>query len=253
MVALSVGLFQASNFLTVNFKQNSVNGLATSTEDNDIRRMSDVRVYDILNKHDDKVIGFDISHYQGDINWDKVDKIENFPLKFVFVRATCGTNREDKKFDINWAKAKENNIVRGAYHYYRPDENAVYQAKNFIKTTQLKKGDLPPVLDIEKMPRRQSMASLKLGLKKWLKLVEAHYGVQPIIYTGEAYYRNFLKNDFKEYTFWIANYSHRVSEVKEDWTFWQFTDKARVVGIRGHVDVNVFNGNEESLMSKTIK
>ena len=112
-----------------------------------------------------------------------------------------------------------------------------------------------PVLDIEKMPKRQSMANMKLGLRKWLKMVEGHYGVKPIIYTGEAYYNNFLKNDanFNDYTFWIANYSNRVSEVKDHWSFWQFTDKAKVNGIRGNVDVNVFNGDYDTFVSKVIQ
>lgn len=255
LTALSVGAYLTTNHFTKKLGDlSATNELVDRVSlENEIRTLSDIRVYDILNRHEGKVFGIDVSHYQGDINWSKVKTIENFPLQFVFIRATCGTNREDRTFDVNWAKAKEHNLVRGAYHYYRPDENATFQAKNFIKTTQLKKGDLPPVLDIEKMPRRQSMAAMKLGLKKWLKLVEAHYGVKPIIYTGEAYYRNFLKNDFKDYTFWIANYSHKVSEVKEDWTFWQFTDKARVTGIRGHVDVNVFNGDYETLTSKVIQ
>lgn len=257
LTALSIGAYFTTNHFT-----KKMGNLSAEKElvdrvslENEIRTLSDVRVYDILNKHEGKVFGIDVSHYQGNINWTKVKVIENFPLQFVFIRATCGTNTEDKKFDINWEKAKENNLLKGAYHYYRPDENAIFQAKNFIKTVQLKKGDLPPVLDIEKMPKRQSMANMKLGLRKWLKMVEGHYGVKPIIYTGEAYYNNFLKNDanFNDYTFWIANYSNRVSEVKDHWSFWQFTDKARVSGISGNVDLNVFNGNYETLVSKVIQ
>ena len=102
------------------------------------------------------------------------------------------------------------------------------------------------------MPKRQSMAMLKMGLKRWLGLVELHYGVRPIIYTGESYYNNFLKNDFKGYTFWIANYSTRVSDVKDHWLFWQFSDRARINGIKGNVDVNVFNGKFEKLTSNTL-
>ena len=244
---LSVGTYFISDLFKkdlVSFLPNSKHDVVDFVKDaNEIRKLSDVRVYDILNKHDDKVVGFDVSEYQGIIDWQRIKTIEGtFPLEFVFIRATCGINKEDKKFDKNWAESKENKITRGAYHYYRPDENAVNQAKNFIKTVQLKKGDLPPVLDIEKMPKRQSMAMLKMGLKRWLGLVELHYGVRPIIYTGESYYNNFLKNDFKGYTFWIANYSTRVSDVKDHWLFWQFSDRARINGIKGNVDVNVFNG-----------
>jgi lysozyme len=40
---------------------------------------------------------------------------------------------------------------RGAYHYYRPNENSLEQATLFIKTVSLKKVDVP-VLDIERLP-----------------------------------------------------------------------------------------------------
>ncbi len=51
---------------------------------------------------------------------------------------------------------KENKIMRGAYHYYRPNENSIEQANLFIKTVKLQKGDLPPVLDIEKLPEEST-------------------------------------------------------------------------------------------------
>ena len=60
---------------------------------------------------------------------------------------------------------------------------------------------------IEKLPKNQSIANLKLGLKRWLHAVESHYGVKPIIYSGESYYEDFLKEEFGDYLFWIANYN----------------------------------------------
>ena len=48
-----------------------------------------------------------------------------------------------------------------------------------MKNVKLKKGDLPPVLDIEKLPKNQSLDSLKVGLKRWLLRVENCYGVKP--------------------------------------------------------------------------
>jgi lysozyme len=67
------------------------------------------------------------------------------------------------------------------------------------------KGDLPPVVDIEQLPEEQSIDSLKIDLKCWLKKVDAHYNVKPIIYNGQRYYDDFLKEEFKGYTFWVAN------------------------------------------------
>ena len=59
-------------------------------------------------------------------------------------------NHKDTKFDYNWKQAEKQNLLRGAYHYYRPNENSTEQANFFIKTVKLGKGDLPPILDIEK-------------------------------------------------------------------------------------------------------
>nr|WP_294935893.1 glycoside hydrolase family 25 protein [uncultured Flavobacterium sp.] len=217
------------------------------------REIEDLRIFEVLSRHDTKLAGFDVSEYQGKIQWDKIDKIdEDFPLSFVFVRATAGCKRTDCRFDENWKAAKENFFIRGAYHYYRPNENSIAQADHFIKTVRLGKGDLPPVLDIEKLPREQSMDSLKVGLRRWLKRVENHYKVRPIIYSGESYYTDFLMEEFKEYPFWIANYNYSVGTIKDGWMFWQFTEKAQIKGIKGLVDVNVYNGNIENLKALTI-
>lgn len=222
--------------------------------DEESKRISEVRNFKVLEKHEGKTIGFDVSEYQGKINWSSVDTLEEkYPLQFVFIRATVGNNKVDNQFTNNWLGAKKNKIIRGAYHYYRPNENSLQQAELFIKTVTLQKGDLPPVLDIEKLPKNQSLDRLKLGLKRWLKTVELHYGVKPIIYTGEKYYDDFLKKEFSNYLFWIANYNYYREKIDEDWLFWQFTEKASVPGIKGNVDVNIFNGDVEQLRFITME
>lgn len=217
------------------------------------RRISDVRIYEVLNRHEGKVFGFDVSEYQGDIKWDSVKYIEDvFPLSFVFIRATAGKDKVDKLFEKNWHNAKKNKLIRGAYHYYRSHENSLEQAEFFIKAVKLKKGDLPPVLDIEELPKKQSMDSLKVGLQRWLDRVEKHYGEKPIIYSGDHYYRTFIKKEFSSYTNWIANYNFFIEDIKDDWLFWQFTEKATIKGIRGKVDMNIFNGTANQLNYITI-
>lgn len=216
-------------------------------------KVAQARIYQVLKKHEGKVFGFDVSQFQGEINWKLIDSVEGkFPLRFVFIRATAGNDKEDSRFDENWEAAKKHNFIRGAYHYYRPNENSIEQAENFIKTVKLKKGDFPPVLDIEKLPKNQSIDSLKVGLKRWLKKIDEHYKVRPIIYTGEKYYNDFLREDFPEYTFWVANYNFFVEEIKDDWLFWQFTEKARIDGINERVDINIYNGTPKMLEYLTI-
>lgn len=215
---------------------------------------SEARNLRVLEKHEGKAVGIDVSEYQGKISWSYVDTIENqYPLHFVFIRATAGNDAVDRRFRRNWEGAKKNKMIRGAYHYYRPNENSLEQAELFIKTVRLQKGDLPPVLDIEKLPKNQSMTNLKKGLRKWLQAIESHYKVKPIIYTGEKYYDDFLKEEFSDYLFWIANYNFYQEEIQDDWLFWQFTERAAVPGIEGNVDVNIYNGDLQQLQFITIE
>ena len=218
------------------------------------KRISDVRNFQVLENHDGKSIGLDVSEYQGNIRWSYVDTLEKkYPLDYVFIRATVGKDRKDRQFKRNWLGAKENKMIRGAYHYYRPNENSLEQAKLFIHTVTLHKGDLPPILDIEKLPKNQSLDSLKVGLKRWLLTVESHYKVKPIIYTGEKYYNDFLKEEFSDYLFWIANYNFYREKIDADWLFWQFTEKATVPGIKGNVDINIYNGDLQQLQFITVE
>lgn len=246
ILVLIFGLvYHYRNGLAYYFSFKSDKVLTNESENN---RISVIRNSQVLENHRGKVIGIDVSEYQGTIQWNRVDTIEKkHPLGYVFIRATAGKDRVDRQFATNWIDVKKSKLIRGAYHYYRPNENSMEQAELFIKTVHLQKGDLPPVLDIEKLPKEQSIENLKVGLKRWLTMVEAHYKVRPIIYTGEKYYDDFLKEEFKDYLFWIANYNFYREEIQEDWLFWQFTEKATVTGIKGNVDVNIYNGDLEQL------
>jgi lysozyme len=217
-----------------------------------VDKIARARNIQVLSNHKDKVFGIDVSEYQGEIDWDEADSIENFKIGFVFVRATCGIDKVDFNFKENWKQVRSKKIIRGAYHYYRPNENSIAQAKFFVKTVKLSKGDLPPILDIEQLPENQSIDSLKVGLHRWLDYVDAHYKVKPIIYTGESYYKDFLKDEFSEYTFWVANYNFWVESIKDDWLFWQFSEKGIVNGINENVDINIYNGSPKMLQYLTI-
>ncbi len=197
-----------------------------------------------------EVHGIDVSKYQGNIQWEKLAKVNDNGLRisFAYIKATEGSDNIDSKFARNWKNARKNNIVRGAYHFYNPNVNSAWQAKNFIRTVKLSEGDLPPVLDIE-ITGRYPADNTRKGIKNWLRLIEAHYKVKPVIYTSLSFYLKYLNDDvFSEYPFWIAHYyKHRLFLDRSRWTFWQHSDKGRVDGITGKVDFNVFNGTREDL------
>lgn len=215
-----------------------------------------LRIQKIISNNLDKTYGFDISHYQNkeDIKWDSLSiGNKTIPLEFVVMRATMGNRNADKNFDEFWASAKEHNLIRGAYHFYRADEDPVIQANNFLDNVKLESGDMPPVLDIEKIPKTKSNKKLIEDLKVWCKIVEETYGVKPIIYTYYHYYKDFLRGEFDGYPIWLANYNDIPEPSPEDqWQFWQFTENGIVHGINSKIDLNIYNGGVWSLKSLTL-
>jgi lysozyme len=189
--------------------------------------------------------GIDISHHQGEIKWDKVQKskIQGHSVSFAIIKATEGGNFTDHKYTHNWKELNRVGLYKGAYHFFRPKTDPHIQAKNYIQTVKLKKGDLPPVVDVEVIDGASS-DQIRKNLKVFLNQLEKHYKVKPIIYSSPGFYSKILKDEFSEYPFWISNLAESgvVLNIYK-WQFWQYSDKGKVDGIRGNVDINTFNGN----------
>lgn len=195
--------------------------------------------------------GIDVSTYQSHINWDEVKamQVNNVQIGFAFIKATEGLGNVDKYFRRNWKKAKDADLVRGAYHYFLATKSGRVQAENFIKVVELEKGDLPPVLDVEQtygVPADK----LRKNVKEYLETVEQYFGAKPIIYTNVDFYKHYLKGDFDDYRLWVAHYfrKHR-PRITRDWLFWQHSEQGRVNGIFSKVDFNVFNGDSTEFRS----
>ena len=189
--------------------------------------------------------GIDVSRYQSAVNWKEVKnmEVEGIKIGFVFMKATEGIYNVDEQFRRNWLKAEEQNIPKGAYHFFIPGKDAKRQASNFIEIVNLKKGDLPPVLDIE-IGRRFSVAEMRKEVKIWLDAVENNYGVKPIIYTNIDFYQKYFQQGFEDYPLWIAHYLQPDKpRIENKWMFWQHSESGRVNGIKAPVDFNVFYGD----------
>lgn len=189
--------------------------------------------------------GIDVSHHQGKINWEKVAraKINDEPIAFAVIKATEGRHFLDDNFNENFYEARQNGLIRGAYHYFTPSVAGAEQARHYLHQVHLDEGDLPPILDVEEVGRL-TPAELRKEVLTWLQAVEECYGAQPIIYTGLKFKEKYLlSKEFDRYPFWIAHYY--VQEVGYDgaWRFWQHTDLGKVNGIRGSVDLDVYNGS----------
>ncbi len=203
------------------------------------------------------VHGIDISHYQGTIDWPLLCTNRddpNSPIQFIFLKATEGGDYIDSTFSSNFAQARASGFIRGAYHYFIPTTDARKQAQFFISQVQLQPGDLPPVLDVETVGRKSSGTDIKTSVKIWLDIVEAYYGVTPILYTSHKFRERYLSDAmFDKYPYWIAHYYVDSVRYAGHWEFWQHTDVGSVDGIRGPVDLNVFNGTLSELMQLTLR
>lgn len=189
--------------------------------------------------------GIDVSRYQQVINWNDVKEMQVKEIKigFAFIKATEGTDKIDAQFRRNWVNAEKENIPKGAYHYFIAGKSGNAQAENFIEMVKLKKGDLPPVLDIEET-YGSSAPDLQKNIQQWLEKVEKEYKVTPIIYTNINFYNTFLKDSFDRYPVWIAHYLQPDKpRIDRKWAFWQHNEKGRVNGIKVPVDFNVFAGD----------
>lgn len=203
-----------------------------------------------------EIHGIDISHHQGTIDWATLKDeavIDERPIRFIMIKATEGANKIDENFKDNFYNAREYGFTRGAYHFYGTRSTAKAQAQFFISQVKLEKGDLPPVLDVEHKPSNQTDEEFKESVLEWLRIVENHYGVPPIVYTYYKFKLRYLSDSaFDAYPYWIAHYYVDKVEYEGAWKFWQHTDAGRLPGIKGDVDFNIYNGSFYDLRQMTI-
>jgi GH25 family lysozyme M1 (1,4-beta-N-acetylmuramidase) len=197
------------------------------------------------------VKGIDVSVYQGTINWAsaKADGV-----RYAFVRVSDGTTVPDTKFAANWAGTKAEGILRGAYQFFRPSQDAIAQADMLLDAVggEVAEGDLPPGIDVESDGGLEP-AQVTAKVKTWIERVKGATGRDPIIYTGFYFWRDQVgAPDITTSPLWHAQYTTaecpNIAPPWADWAFWQYTSTGAVAGISGNVDINRFNGTFDDLM-----
>jgi lysozyme len=194
------------------------------------------------------VEGIDVSYYQGAIDWNQV---ESSGIAFAVTRISDGLNFPDSDFDRNWPAIKSVGLVRGAYQYFEPGQDALAQADKVVqKVGRLGPGDLPVQLDME-VTGGQSSAAIVSKMKAWSDRVTAGTGKAPMVYTARYFWNdNVDSTDFSSYPLWVANYDVSCPNTPDAWTkwlIWQYGDNGTVSGINGGADVDRFNGTREDL------
>ncbi len=194
-----------------------------------------------------QVLGIDVSHWQGDVDWSKVAAAG---ASFAFAKATEGTGYVDPKFLPNWQAMAAAGLARGAYCFFQPDQDAAAQAELFLKTVAIGAGDLPSVLDCEAAPGDGDAAAYRQKVETWLTAVGRDAGKQPMVYASPSFAEKWLGEDFGGYPLWVAHYGVSQPTVPsgwKTWAFWQYTQSGSIDGVSGNVDRDRFNGPSSAL------
>tara|TARA_B110000459_G_scaffold30314_1_gene30841 strand:+ start:2631 stop:3587 length:957 start_codon:yes stop_codon:yes gene_type:complete len=201
------------------------------------------------------IYGIDVSNWQGNIDWEQV---QANGYSFAWLKATEGMTYTDPMFSSNISNGLATDIVMGAYHFARPDNNSALQdATNFlnIASDYIGPGFLPPVLDLENpyvggqavvLTDLFTSEALSEWAIEWMEVVENASGITPFIYVN-GNYANYLSPTLSTYGLWFAQPDENTMPpsnigVWSDWGFKQYSWWGDINGIDGDVDLNIFNG-----------
>lgn len=205
--------------------------------------------------------GIDTSFAQGDIRWDLVH--DESMVAFVYHRASYGSDPGNDDGDT-FAKAhdacKYYKIPFGTYHFWTAWDEPISQAKNFLAAANGRYGDLLVMVDVEEDSFKHgdpgSVTARIDALSKTLATIGSAVG-QPIIYTNADTWNSYFggTDAFSGHKLWVANYPATPGKPSmpagfKEWTLHQYADDGIVPGIKTHVDLDVLNGNDISLIKR---
>ncbi|MEV6314765.1 lysozyme [Streptomyces sp. NPDC051776] len=202
----------------------------------------------------EQVPGMDVSRHQGTVDWQGA---WDNGARWAYVKATEGTDFQSPTFPEQFQGAYDVGMIRGAYHFARPDTSgAAVQAHNFVDHGGMWTDDgrtLPPALDIEYNPTGgdvcygRSQSDMVAWIREFSDTVHELTGRHPAIYTTTDWWTQCTGNDasFGSNPLWIARYAASPGTLPAGWsdyTFWQYSDSGTFPG-----DQNWFNGTQEEL------
>ncbi|GAB3566620.1 lysozyme [Spelaeicoccus albus] len=196
--------------------------------------------------------GLDVSHWQGSVNWKSV---ASNGAKFAYIKATEGSSYRDPKFNSNYTGSYNAGLIRGAYHYARPDSSSgAAQAKFFVAHGGGWSKDgktLPGALDVEYGSASQggncygkSKSQMAKWIKNFTKTYKAKTSRDAVIYTSTSWWKQCVGTSAKlasSNPLWIARYNSSIGALPSNWnvhTIWQYDDSGSFPG-----DQDKFNGS----------
>lgn len=197
--------------------------------------------------------GIDVSHHNGDINWTKV---KNSGIKFAMIRTGYGIASDtqiDKKFKQNIESAKTAGIDVGVYHYSyaTSSSEAVKEAKFCLQIVADYELDYPVCYDIEDSSilkyNKQTKTDMCISFCDTIEMS----GYYAMIYANPDWLNNHLYSDqlLNRYDLWLAQWETDKPSITCG--IWQRSEKGKVDGINGYVDLDVAYKDYKSLIEKS--
>lgn len=192
----------------------------------------------------------DVSKYNGSINWTKAAKgCDGVIIRAGYRGYGTGELVTDERFKENIKGALKAGIKVGVYFVTQAITEAEGKAEA-LYSMELVKGynlELPIFIDSENGdPKGNGRADAKkLNSSKRSKILKAFCneieknGYKAGVYASQSWFENQL--DFatvSKFYKWVAKYSDYKPTIP--YNAWQFTDKGKIDGINGNVDVSIF-------------
>lgn len=192
--------------------------------------------------------GIDVSKYQGEIDWEAV---KNDGVDYAIIRVGIrgyseGGILEDEFFRRNIEGAIANGIPVGVYFFTQAlnEAEALEEADFVIGMLQDYSLTYPVYLDVEDVKKENcrtnglTATERTENAKVFLEAVRAA-GYQPAIYGNMKTYLLMLDlAELEQYDKWFAGYTLPIYYPYE-YKMLQYSEKGRVAGISGQVDVNI--------------
>lgn len=195
------------------------------------------------------VNGIDVSSYQEEIDWAKVkaDGIDFAIIRVALRGYESGKLVEDPYARANLEGAREAGLEVGVYIFSQAvsAEEALEEAEFLLEIIQDYEITMPVVFDWEQVgvetARTENMdpETLTAATLEFCRVVE-EAGYTPMVYFNRYQAKHLMDlSQLTDYDFWLAAYTDRMTygyKVR----MWQYTDRGRVDGIEGGVDVNIW-------------
>lgn len=190
----------------------------------------------------------------GTLSKKRVSGTVDFPISFIYIKCSEGKSLVNQYYHADYQAARKHGYRVGGYHFFSTKAPVSQQASLFLRTCRYSHGDLPPVLDVEpttKLINQMGGPAVMLSaVRKWLVSVEKAMKVRPVLYVSQIFVNKYLNEKYADgeylrdnYQVWIARYGEYKPDVHL--AIWQLSPDGRVRGIRGEVDINVFNGYDD--------